>query len=108
MKKKPASKSAFFTPRVLISLAFCATGVLLTLLAFALYPGGNAFARQDQSSLQAPAPQNLQVPNSTFSHAQAPVSVQAAIVEDADLPAPGSAPLPPGAEAPNAIFVVNT
>src|ERR1700730_3109798 len=55
MKKKTASKSAFFTPRVLISLAFCATGVLLTLLAFALYPGGNALAQgpqQDQLSVQ--------------------------------------------------------
>src|SRR5947208_13662521 len=50
MKKKPASKSAFFNPRVLIGFAFCATGVLLALLAFALYPGGNAFARQNQPS----------------------------------------------------------
>src|SRR3981081_3909047 len=45
MKKKPASKSAFFTPRVLISFAFCAIGLLLALLAFALYPGGNALAK---------------------------------------------------------------
>ncbi|MEP7014506.1 MAG: hypothetical protein ABI925_03620, partial [Verrucomicrobiota bacterium] len=45
MKKEPASKSAFFTPRVVISLAFCAIGVLVSLLAFSLYPGGYAFAR---------------------------------------------------------------
>ena len=53
MKKKPASKSAFFNPRVLISFAFCAIGVLLALLAFALYPGGNALARQNQSAVPA-------------------------------------------------------
>src|ERR1043166_625400 len=54
MKKKPSSKSAFFTPRVLIALAICATGALLALLAFALYPGGRAFAQvlqQDESSI---------------------------------------------------------
>jgi hypothetical protein len=44
MKKQPASKSAFFTPRVVISLAFCAIGVLVSLLAFSLYPGGYALA----------------------------------------------------------------
>ena len=54
MKKKAASKSAFFNPRVLIALAFCSIGLLLALLAFALYPGGNALAQgpqQDQASL---------------------------------------------------------
>ena len=50
MKKKSAYRSAFFNPRVLISFAFCAIGVLLALLAFAFYPGGNALA--------APRPQN--------------------------------------------------
>jgi hypothetical protein len=51
MKKKPASKSAFFNSRALISFAFCAVAVFLSLLAFSLYPGGNAFARQDQPLL---------------------------------------------------------
>src|SRR5439155_17682518 len=53
MKKQPASKSAFFNPRLLIGLAFCSIGLLLALLAFALYPGGHALAqgeRQDQSN----------------------------------------------------------
>src|SRR3954470_188954 len=45
MKKRPASKSAFFTPRIVISLALCATGLLVALLAFSLYPGGYALAR---------------------------------------------------------------
>ena len=45
MKKKPASKSAFFNPRVLIGLAFCSIGLLLALLAFALYPGGTVLAQ---------------------------------------------------------------
>src|SRR5205823_10073725 len=69
MKKKPASKSAFFNPRVLISFAFCATGVLLGLLAFALYPGGNARAQgpqQNQSDVpgveQITAPQESDAP----------------------------------------------
>src|SRR6266446_813109 len=35
MKKKPASKSAFFNPRFLIGLAVCSIGLLLALLAFA-------------------------------------------------------------------------
>jgi len=45
MKKKFASKSAFFNPRVLISFAFCAIGVLLALRAFALDPGATALAK---------------------------------------------------------------
>ena len=53
MKTKPASKSAGFNPRVLVSLAFCSIGLLLALLAFALYPGGAALAQgqQEQSSV---------------------------------------------------------
>src|SRR5439155_12187874 len=47
MNKKPTSKSAFFNPRVLIGLAFCSIGLLLALLAFALYPGGNALAQEN-------------------------------------------------------------
>lgn len=45
MKKKPASLSAFFNPRILISFAFCSIGVLLALIAFALYPGATALAQ---------------------------------------------------------------
>jgi len=48
MKKKLLSNSAFFNPRVLISFAFCAIGVLLALLAFALYPGATALAKGQQ------------------------------------------------------------
>ena len=53
MKKKPASRSAFFNPRVLISFAFCSIGVLLALLAFALYPGATALAKGAQQNQQA-------------------------------------------------------
>src|SRR2546423_14064880 len=52
-KNKSASKSAFFNPRTTTGLAFCSIGLLLALLAFALYPGGNALAQrsqQDQAS----------------------------------------------------------
>src|ERR1700681_4046906 len=38
-------KSAFFNPRGLIGLAFCSVGLVLTLLAFALYQSGNALAQ---------------------------------------------------------------
>ena len=62
MKKKPASKSAFFNPRVLIGLAFCSIGLLLALLAFALYPGGNALAEQNQAGVQELAPENVEAP----------------------------------------------
>ena len=61
MKKKPASKSAFFNPRVLIGFALCLTGLFIALLAFALYPGGNAFARQEGSALPAAAQDSLMV-----------------------------------------------
>jgi hypothetical protein len=66
MKKKPASKSAFFNPRVLISFVFCAIGVLLALLAFALYPGGNALAQspeQDQTSVPELAQESVEAPS---------------------------------------------
>ena len=57
MKKKPASKSAFFNPRVLIGFSFCLLGLVLALLA--AYPNGNAFARQDH--LQSTAVGNIPV-----------------------------------------------
>src|SRR5258708_37896883 len=50
MKKKLASKSAFFTRRVVISFAFCAVCVLVALLAFSLYSGGYAFAENPDAS----------------------------------------------------------
>jgi hypothetical protein len=57
MKKKSTSRSAFLNPRVLISCAFCAIGLLVSLLAFAFYPGGNALAapRPQQDQLALPA-----------------------------------------------------
>lgn len=57
MKKKPTSQSAFFNRRILVSLAFCSIGILLALLAFALYPGGNALAQGQQQN--QPAAQSL-------------------------------------------------
>jgi hypothetical protein len=51
MKKQPASKSAFFNPGILIDLASCSIGLLLALLAFALYPGGNALAKGPQQDV---------------------------------------------------------
>src|ERR1700710_1305795 len=54
MKKKPTSKSAFFSLRVLTGLSLCTVGVFVTLIAFAAKPAGNTVARQDQP-YQAPA-----------------------------------------------------
>ena len=50
MEKKSASRSAFFSPRVLISFAFCSIGVLLALVAFAIYPGTTALAQGPQEN----------------------------------------------------------
>jgi len=47
MKKKPASKSAFFTLRFILSFALCSIGALLTVLAS---------GRSDQSVQQQTAP----------------------------------------------------
>src|SRR5438105_4932324 len=66
MKTKSASQSAFFNSRVLISLAFCATGLFLALLVFAFYPGGNAFARQNQSDSQGLAQESIPMLKSAF------------------------------------------
>jgi hypothetical protein len=53
MKKKIVSQSAFFNRRVLLSFAFCSIGVLLALLAFALYPGATAQAQGQQQNQSA-------------------------------------------------------
>src|SRR6476620_3527756 len=56
MKKKAATKSAFLNPRFLIALAFCSIGLVIALLAFALYPGGRALAQgSDQNQVNNPA-----------------------------------------------------
>ena len=66
MKRKSASQSAFLNPRVLISFVFCAIGLFLALLVFALYPGGNAFARQNQSNSQGLAQENIPMLQPSF------------------------------------------
>ena len=52
MKQKLAFQSGFFNRRVLIGFAFCSIGVLLALLAFALYPGGTVRAQRSQQNQQ--------------------------------------------------------
>src|SRR5438128_821576 len=47
------------TGTVLISFAFCASVLLLGLFAFALYPGGSVFARQNQSASIGDAEENV-------------------------------------------------
>ena len=52
MKKKPASQSAFFNPRLLIGV-LCLLGILLALFAFHAFPGASALAQgpeQNQKS----------------------------------------------------------
>jgi hypothetical protein len=62
MKTKPTSQLAFFNLRVLLSFAFCSIGVLLALVAFALYPGATALAQgsnENQSPGKTLAPLQL-------------------------------------------------
>src|SRR5438874_8368079 len=54
MKKKSASRSAFFNPSVLTSFGFCLIGVVLALFGFGLYPSRSALA-QTQAPVQVPA-----------------------------------------------------
>src|SRR5437868_13928225 len=59
-------KSAFFNLRGLIGLAFCSIGLLLALLAVALYPGGNALAQgpgQNRASLPELAEEEMAAPS---------------------------------------------
>ena len=56
MKKELASKSAFFTLRVVISLAFCAIGVLVELLAFPLCACGEFVLTSWPDSFQTRRP----------------------------------------------------
>src|SRR5438477_11997743 len=63
--KKKSPKSAFLNRRVLITFAFCAIAVVLTLAAFALYPGGTVRAQgllQQQSGLTGPLAATIHVP----------------------------------------------
>ncbi|HEX7518529.1 MAG TPA: hypothetical protein VF345_14715, partial [Chthoniobacterales bacterium] len=99
MKKKSASKSAFLNPRVLISFAFCSIGVFLALLAFALYPGGNAFARQNQSSVPGLAQDNVTVLQGSLTQEPSTVQVFSSITPTEqpgviDMAALGIQPLP--------------
>ena len=84
MKKKPAFRSAFFNPLVLISFAFCA--ILLALVAFALYPGATARAQgpeQNQSSAQDFAQENIMEPEGTCSLAWSASTVYPIVIADA-------------------------
>ena len=73
MKKKPASKSAFFNQRVLIGFSFCLLGLVLALLAFAAYPGGNAFARQEQAAAPAVVQQSAAAPEALGAEKNFPI-----------------------------------
>src|SRR5437773_7414989 len=89
MNKKSVSNSAFFTPRVVIGLAFCSIGLFLALLAFALYPGGNAFARQNQSAPQGIAQPSVPVLEATLTVDQE-LQLAAQPVFETDLPVNGT------------------
>src|SRR5882762_1185694 len=85
MKKKPASKYAFFNTRVLLGLAFCLIGLFLALVAFALYPGGKAFARQNQLIVPLPAQPSVQVLEATLTQELPQVQPAAQPVSETDL-----------------------
>src|SRR6478672_12196531 len=89
MKKQYSSRSAFFTPRFLIIFAFCTIGTVLALIAFAVYPGGNALAKQNQNSSPAELPQ-ANVPLLQATHAQPPAEKPAPDVPAVNLPVSGT------------------
>ena len=51
MKKKSASKSAFFNPRTLIGFGLCLLGLLLALLAYTAYPGASLLAQKPSQQM---------------------------------------------------------
>jgi hypothetical protein len=51
MKKKSASKSAFFNPRFFVGLVLCSLGLLLGLLAYTAYPGASLLAQKPSQQL---------------------------------------------------------
>src|SRR5712691_948832 len=53
MHKNHSAESSMFHPRVLISFTSCSVGVFLALVAFALYPGATALAKEPQQNQQA-------------------------------------------------------
>ena len=65
MKTKSASYSAFSTTRLLLGLMFCSIGVVLALVAFAIYPGGTVKAAEDGQVLPD-QPQQVQVGSSYY------------------------------------------
>lgn len=92
MKKKTASKSAFFNPRVLTGVGICVMGAFVALFAL---------ARQNEP---AQSTQRQGTPPSERLHLTAQ-----AYDESMDLPQPVSPPLAPVKyDAPSAVFVVNT
>ncbi|MEO5722163.1 MAG: hypothetical protein ABIR71_11920 [Chthoniobacterales bacterium] len=52
MKKKSIPRSAFLNPRVIITLALCATGVVLALLSVVLFSSSTAQAQAPKSNPQ--------------------------------------------------------
>src|SRR5438552_13948527 len=98
MRKRPApTHAAFLSTRFLFGVAFCTIATIIALFAFALYPGGNAFATQDEVS--TPRRGDFKLLNPTL------LGTTAADLEGSQ----GlSAPLPPSPEVPGATFVVNT
>src|SRR5438105_2069281 len=111
MKKKSASRSAFFNSRIFLTLTACAIVALIGLLAFALYPGGKALARDNQSSAQASTRQNSPVNQHSLLSTQ---SVTITDISEGAAPAGSFYPplnqtlKSPKPHVPAVTFVVNT
>lgn len=69
MTKKHIIRSAFINPRILLSLVFCAIGVLLALVAISVYPGSSALAQRPQQN-QAPDKSSSLTPEDASKMAQ--------------------------------------
>ena len=105
MKKKPASKSAFFNTRVSIGFSFFLLSLVLALMAFNASPGGNAFARQEQAAAPSVAQQDAAASEARAAHVTATAFVEEDV--DSSIIVPNAKP-PVQPDVPGATFVVNT
>lgn len=101
MKKKPASRSAFFNPRVLFGIGICVMAAFMALFAF---------ARQENPATQK-APQNTTAPSSTLPKDRAQLTAQT-LDMDNEIDSPTRIPsvTKPWVDPAviGAVFVVNT
>ena len=73
MKKKSASQSAFFNPRVLLGFVLGSFGVALALIGFGLYPGASVLAQKPGQPQTQQWQPKWEVIHSTYNDVSAPL-----------------------------------